>query len=152
MLPNCSFPSKQLNRNVTLHRLTYKLGLRLAQIPFVRNAIDDRADLSGFDHKPTVKLVLGLFLIVFSFIICWPAISALGTVALYFHRPKIAVIGAPLLYGFSHVCYITGMALAGAKYARLFFRWLSRVLVERMLALAPGITPKVETLTPGEEL
>ena len=120
-----------------MHRLVYKLGLRLSRIPFIRNAIDDRADLSGFDHKLNFKLVFGLFLVAFSFVICWPAISALGTLAIYFRRPKIAVIGSPILYGFSHLCYLTGMALAGAKYARLFFRWLARVGVERMLSYGP---------------
>jgi hypothetical protein len=131
-----------------LHRLAYKFGLRLARIRFVRGAIDERADLSGFDHKPTVKLVAGLFLIVFSFIIGWPAISGLGALAIYYHRPRIAVIGSPILYGFSHVCYIAGMALAGAKYARLFFRWLARVWVERLLSHGRGATPKVEALGP----
>ena len=126
-----------------MHRLAYKLGLRLSRIGFVRLAIEERADLSGFDHKFTFPLVLGLFLIVFSFVICWPAISALGAVAIYFRRPTIAVIGSPILYGFSHLCYISGMALAGAKYARLFFRWLARVGVERMLSHGPQ-TPLTE--------
>jgi len=124
-----------------LHRLAYKLGLRLSRIPFVRSAIDERADLSGFDHKLNFKLVFGLFLIAFSFAICWPAISVLGTIAIYFRQPKIAVIGSPLLYGFSHLCYIAGMALAGAKYARIFFRWLARVWVERLLAHGPSTPP-----------
>ena len=124
--------------------LAYKFGLRLSRIPFVRSAIEERADLSGFDHKPTFKLVFGLFLVAFSFVICWPAISALGTIAIYFRKPKIAVIGSPILYGFSHVCYITGMALAGAKYARLFFRWLARVGVERLLTYGP---PESTSLT-----
>ncbi len=129
-----------------MHRLLYKLGLRLSRIGFVRSAIEERADLSGFDHKLNFKLVFGLFLIAFSFVICWPAISALGTVAIYLRQPKIAVIGSPLLYGFSHVCYLAGMALAGAKYARLFFRWLARVWVERLLAKGPA---DPGTLTPG---
>ena len=75
----------------------YKIGLRLAQIGFVRSAIDEKADLSAFDHKPTVRIVLGVSMIGFSYLIGWPAISTLGGVALYFRRPWIAVIGGPLL-------------------------------------------------------
>ena len=134
-----------------MHRLAYKLGLRLYRIPFVRSAIDERADLSGFDHKPTIPLVLGLFLIAFSFVVCWPAISALSAVAIYLHSPKLAVIGSPILYIFSHACYIAGMALAGAKYARLFFRWLARVGVERMLSHAPAATKLQAAPPPAAE-
>jgi hypothetical protein len=51
------------------------------------------------------------------------------------------------------------MALAGAKYARLFLRWLMRVWVERMLSYGPrpapgdqqAVSPALELATPREE-
>jgi hypothetical protein len=140
-----------------LRRLLYKLGSRLSQIPFVRSAIDERADLSAFDHKPTVRIVVGVIMVGFSFVISWPAISVLGTVAIFLRRPWIAVIGGPVLYGLSHLCFLGGMALAGAKYARLFFRWFMRVWVERLLSYGPRhppadpkvVNPPLELLTPG---
>lgn len=123
-----------LIKNLTMGALRYKMGLRLARIPFVRSAMDDRADLSAFDHKLTFKLVLGLFLITISNTLCWPAITALAGLSVYYRKPWIALIGGPLVYGITFVGSAVGMALSGAKYARAFSRWLTRVMVERMLS------------------
>ena len=112
----------------------YKLGLRLSQIGFFRSAMEDRADLREFNGRPTFRILLGVFMIAFSFVMGWPAISTLGGVSLYFRQPWIAVIGGPLLYGLSHLCFLGGMALSGAKYARIFLRWFARVWVERLLS------------------
>jgi hypothetical protein len=117
-----------------LHEWLYKLGLRLSQIGYVRCAIDERANLSAFDGRPTFRVILGVLMIAFSFVMGWPAISTLGGIALYFHLPWIAVFGGPLLYGLSHLCFLGGMALSGAKYARVFTRWFVRVWVERLLS------------------
>jgi hypothetical protein len=143
--------------NLTLQRLVYKLGTQLARIPFIRSAIEERADLSAFDHKPTVRIVVGVSMVGFSFVMCWPAISALTTISVFVRRPWIAVIGGPVLYGLSHLCFLGGMALAGAKYARLFFRWLMRVWVESMLSCGPEratgeakpVSPELELATPA---
>jgi hypothetical protein len=144
-----------------LRRLAYKLGLLLARIKFVRSAIDDQADLSAFDHKPTVKIVVGVSMVAFSFVMGWPAISALGTFALFIRRPMLAVIGGPILYGLSHLCFLGGMALAGAKYSRLFFRWCARKFTERLLSFGPPspesthpqtgqpLRPPIQLLTPA---
>jgi hypothetical protein len=112
----------------------YKLGLRLSQVSFVRSAIDEQADLSAFNGRPTFRILLGVFMIAFSFVMGWPAISTLGGISLYFRQPLIAVIGGPLLYGLSHLCFLGGMALSGAKYARIFMRWFARVWVQRLLS------------------
>jgi hypothetical protein len=113
----------------------YKLGLRLAQLRYVRNAIDQRADLSEFRKPPTFRIFAGMFLIAFSFVMCWPAIGALSAFAIYHHMYWIAAVGGPTLYILSHLCYIAGMVLSGEKYMRIFFRWLTRRGVERLLAL-----------------
>jgi hypothetical protein len=121
--------------------LAYKIGLRLARIKYVSRAIQDRANLNEFRGPPTVRIVVGVLAIGFSFLMCWPAISALGGVAIYFRQPWIVVVGAPLLYGSSHLCFLTGMALSGEKYMRIFLRWAVRVGVERLLALGAGTQP-----------
>ncbi|HWE04090.1 MAG TPA: hypothetical protein VG326_16915 [Tepidisphaeraceae bacterium] len=132
-----------------MRELAYKIGLRLSQIGFVRGAVDEKADLSAFDHKPTVRIVLGVSMIGFSYLMCWPAISALGGISIYFKKPWIAAFGGPILYGLSHLCFLGGMALSGAKYARLFLRWLARVGVERLLSC--GIDAKESTRPIGRE-
>ena len=114
--------------------MRYKIGLQLARIKFVRTAIDQRADLSEFRKPPTIRIFLGMFLIAFSFLMCWPAISTLGGIALYFHRPWILIIFGPVLYFSSHLCFLGGMALSGEKYTRIFFKWLLRCGVEKLLS------------------
>jgi hypothetical protein len=116
-----------------LNDWVYKIGLRLAQLGFVRKAIDDRANLEPFKKRPTFRILLGVFLIGFSFLICWPAISALGGIAIYLKSPWIIAIGGPVLYVLSHLCHIAGMGLSGAEYSLIFLRWFVRVAVERML-------------------
>jgi hypothetical protein len=133
-----------LTGNITLNELAYKIGLRLAQRQFVQSAIRDRADLEPFKQKPTFRILLGIFLIAFSFIACWPAISALGAIAFYCHVPMLAMVGGPILYGLSHLWFLLGMALSGAEYSRIFLRWAARVGVEKLLSFgASDETPEV---------
>ncbi len=66
---------------------------KIAKTRFVRKAIEDRADLSAFRQKPTPRILLGVFLIAFSYVIAWPAIGALGTLSVYMEKPLILIIG-----------------------------------------------------------
>ena len=104
-----------------------------AQTELARNAVKDKADLTAFRQKPTPKLIFGIFLIVFSYVVCWPLVGALGIMAVYLEKPLIVVIGGPLAVGFSHLVFILGMALGGAEYTRIFLRWVARVMVEKYL-------------------
>ena len=104
---------------------------KLAQTEFVRNAIADKADLSAFRQKPTATIILGMFLIVFSYVIGWPAVGALGTLSVVMEKPLILIIGGPLIYGLSHLVFLLGMILAGADYTKIFLRWAARVVVEK---------------------
>jgi hypothetical protein len=118
--------------------LIIRKGLvRFADIDFVRTAIEEKADLKAFGEKPSLQVIAGVFLICSSFILGWPAVAACGVVALKLHEPLIAVIGGPLIYGLSHLVFLLGMYFSGAKYTLIFFRWLSRASVEKLLALIP---------------
>jgi hypothetical protein len=107
---------------------------RIAKTDFVRSAINDKADLSAFKEKPSIRIILGVSAILFSYIIAWPAITALGAISVYLNEPLLIVIGGPLLYGFSHLVFIFGMYLAGAKYSKIFLRWATRAAVEKLLS------------------
>ena len=111
-----------------------RLGRRLARIPFASAAITDQADLSEFREPPTLRVILGVFTICLSFVICWPAITAIGAFSAYVQRPWILAIGGPILYGLSHLCFIAGMLLSGKQYTWVFLRWATRVGVEKLLA------------------
>jgi hypothetical protein len=104
---------------------------KIAKTKFVRTAVEEKADLSAFKERPTVRIILGVSAIGISYIIGWPAVALLGTLSVYFKDPLIVVIGGPVTYGLSHLVFLLGMYLAGAKYTKIFLRWAVRVMVEK---------------------
>ncbi len=110
---------------------------RISETEYVRSAIEDKADLSAFKEKPSIRVILGVSAICFSYIIGWPAISALGAFAFYLKRPWLIAIGGPLLYGLSHLVFLLGMYLAGYNYTKIFVRWATRVAVEKWISKSP---------------
>ena len=113
-----------------------KLIIKIAEINFVRTAIEEQADLSAFKGRPSLQVVTGVLLICLSSLLGWPAVAASGVLAIQLNEPLIAVVGGPLIYGFSHLVFLLGMYFSGAKYTVIFFRWLSRISVEKLLAWA----------------
>lgn len=110
-----------------------KLLLYLSQRSFVRRAIADKADLSAFNGPPSLKVIVGVAAILFSYVIGWPAVTFLGGVAVYFEQPLIAAIGGPLIYALSHLVFLAGMYLAGAEYTWIFLRWATRAAMLKIL-------------------
>ena len=106
---------------------------RIANTPYARKAVEEKADLIAFKQKPTARILLGVFLISFSYLIGWPAVSALTGLAIYLKEPLVVVIGGPLTYSLSHLVFMAGMYLAGAKYSAIFLRWATRVAIEKLL-------------------
>lgn len=118
-----------------------RLLARLAAIPFVRTALEDNADLSAFKGRPSLDVVLGVSAILFSYVIGWPVISVLGAVAVYYERPVIVLVGGPAAYALSHLVFMLGMYLAGARYSWIFLRWLTRVAMLKLFKLYPDADP-----------
>ena len=106
--------------------------LRLARLPYVRQAIAERADLSAFKKRPTLRILTGVFLITISFPMGWPAVAGATTLAVTLRSPWIAALG-PVIYGLSHLVFLAGMYLSGAEYTAIFLRWLTRKGVEQLL-------------------
>ena len=125
----CTFP--YMKKIIYLIR---QAVLKTAEKDFVRQAIADQADLSAFNEKPSVLVISGIFVICLSFVLGWPAVAALGALAVQLDEPMIAVIGGPLTYGLSHLVFLFGMYLSGGKYSLIFFRWLTRIIMEKLLA------------------
>lgn len=115
-----------------------KILARLARISFIRRAIEEEADLSAFKQRPTPRVVLGIFAIGLSYVIGWPLIAVLGAAAVHFGQPLLIVVGGPAAYGLSHLVFLLGMYLAGAKYSWIFLRWLTRVTVLKLLKNNPS--------------
>ncbi len=110
-----------------------KIMRRMAASAYVRAAVEDKADLSAFKQKPTCKALLGIAIIAFSYIIGWPAIGILAIVSARLNQPFLIVIGGPILYGLSHLVFMVGTVLAGIDYAKVFFRWATRILMEKWM-------------------
>lgn len=106
---------------------------KLSETEYVRGAIAERADLSVFRERPTPRIIFGLAVIGFSYIIGWPLISVLAALSMYLGKPMILAVGGPVSYGLSHLVFILGMYFAGAKYTRVFMRWLTRIAMERLM-------------------
>lgn len=105
--------------------------------PYVREAVMQRADLSAFREPPSFRIVLGMGLLVLSYVACWPLISVLGGLAAYLRQPWIAAAG-PVVYGLSHLCFLAGIALTGVEHLQIVLRWATRKGVEKLLASQPG--------------
>ena len=119
----------------------HKLVTKLASIGFVRRAMEDKADLSAFRQKPTARVIAGVTAIALSYLIGWPLIALLTTAAVYYEEPFIALVGGPVAYGLSHLTFILGMYLAGARYSWIFLRWLTRVGMHKLLKRYPQVLP-----------
>jgi len=111
--------------------LLQKIAGFAAKTEFGKNAVLSEASLDEFKKKPDAKIISGISLIIFSYIIGWPAVSVLGITAVYFSEPLIAIIGCPMIYGFSHLVFLLGMYLAGAKYSKIFLQWMTRLFIKK---------------------
>jgi len=88
-----------------------KIAGILAETKSIRGILEHPADLSEFRERPTPQLIAGLILIGFSYLIGWPAVTALSILAVYLQEPLIAIIGCPTTYGFSCVFFYRRLVL-----------------------------------------
>ena len=105
----------------------------ITKTKFASKAINDGADLSAFKEKPTAQIFLGIFLMCCSYIIGWPAVVLIGALSIHRHEPLLIIIGGPLLLVIAHLIFLAGMYLAGGKYIMVFFRWATRVTLEKLM-------------------
>jgi hypothetical protein len=111
---------------------------RLAATAYVRRAIEERADLSAFKQRPSLRVIAGVGAIMFSYVIGWPLIAVLGAASVHLNQPLVVVVGGPVAYGLSHLVFLLGMYLAGAEYSMIFLRWATRVAFLKLLNRYPG--------------
>jgi hypothetical protein len=100
----------------------------------VHSAIVERADLSAFHRRPGPKVICGLAVIAFSYVIGWPLIAVLGILSVHYDNAAIVAVGGPVAYGISHLVFLLGMILAGATYSRIFMRWAVCQSMTRLMA------------------
>ena len=107
---------------------------RIAQTKYIQGILENPADLSEFRERPTPRVLAGLILMGFSYLIGWPAVAALIILAAWLNEPLIAVIGCPVTYGFSYVVFIAGAWLARAPhYMGLLARYAIGLIFRKLL-------------------
>ena len=79
-----------------------------------------------------------------SYVIGWPLITLLGILAVYYEQPALVLLGGPMAYGLSHLVFLLGMYLAGARYSWIFLRWLTRVAMLKLFKRYPDAVPPVQ--------
>jgi len=114
-----------------------KIAGRLARAKYIREAFENPTDLKELRRRPTNRMLAGLILVGFSYLIGWPAVAAFGILAAYLREPAIAVIGGPAIYGLSHVVFLIGAWLAGAHYVKILTSYITRILFEKILGSHP---------------
>ncbi|HDQ03267.1 MAG TPA: hypothetical protein ENN23_01635 [Deltaproteobacteria bacterium] len=107
-----------------------KIADYLSQKKLIVKIMQNPEDLSEFKQRPTPRLVTGLFLMAFSYLLAWPAVAALSAIAVWYRQPLIAIIGGPVTYGLSYVVFIIGAWLARAPY---YMGKLTRYGVQRFV-------------------
>ncbi|HAR49779.1 hypothetical protein ER57_05150 [Smithella sp. SCADC] len=110
-----------------------KAALHFARKEFCRNAINERADLAVLRQKHTLPEKIGIFLIVFSFIMVIPSFFIVGLIAADLKKPMVGIIGIPVAYGISWLITMLGMYLTGPRYVKVLGCWITKVVLEKIL-------------------
>lgn len=115
-----------------------KTARYFARKKFCREAISERTDFSVIKEKLTFKIIIGLILIVISFLFVLPAFFVIGLIAYKLDKPVIGGIGMTVSYGFSWMLLMLGMYITGPDYAKTLGKWLTRVILEKILGTDAG--------------
>lgn len=111
-----------------------KISKKLAEVKYFREILENPADLSEFRERPTPRLIAGLVLMGFSYIMGWPAVAAMGILAAWLREPLIAVIGCPAIYGLSCVVFLVGAWLAQAPhYMAVLIRYAVGTILRKLV-------------------
>ena len=112
-----------------------KIAKYLAGKKYIREILANPVDLNEFKERPTPRLITGLILMGFSYVIGWPAVAALGALAVWLNEPLIVIIGCPMTYGLSYVVFIIGAWLARAPhYMGTLARYTIQIFLRKLLS------------------
>jgi hypothetical protein len=109
----------------------------LVQKQFFQRILQEELDLRCLKRKPTAREQFGIVLVLFSYVIGWPAVAFFGFLSLYLKQPLVLIIGGPLTYGTAHVVFLVGMYIVGKDYATLFMKWSIKKACEKLSAGGP---------------
>lgn len=109
------------------------LARKLASTAYGRRAMKERVTLEAFKARPSPRFLLGVSIVLISYLLGWPMVGLFSLLAAYFQTPALLLVG-PAFYGFSHLVFLFGMYFAGRdclRYADIMLSWSLRRAVER---------------------
>lgn len=107
---------------------------KIARMKTIQRIIQEELDLSCLKRRPTRCEQYGIVLVLFSYVMGWPAVAFFGFLSVYCKQPLVLVIGGPLVYGASHLVFFAGAYLAGKTYTKMFIKWSIKKACEKMFA------------------
>lgn len=117
-----------------IKKLVQKCRENLTQKQFFQRILREELDLRCLKRKPTAREQFGIVLVLFSYVIGWPAVAFFGFLSLYLKQPLVLIIGGPLTYGTAHVVFLVGMYIVGKDYATIFMKWSIKKACEKLSA------------------
>jgi hypothetical protein len=120
-----------------IKKLVQNCRKNLVQKQFFQRILQEELDLRCLKRKPTAREQFGIALVLFSYVIGWPAVAFFGFLSLYLKQPLVLIIGGPLIYGTAHVIFLVGMYIVGKDYATLFMKWSIKKACEKLSAGGP---------------
>lgn len=120
-----------------IKKLVQNCRKNLVQKQFFQRILQEELDLRCLKRKPTAREQFGIALVLFSYVIGWPAVAFFGFLSLYLKQPLVLIIGGPLIYGTAHVVFLVGMYIVGKDYATLFMKWSIKKACEKLSAGGP---------------
>ena len=97
-----------------MYTIRRKIADYLIRKKSISKMMESPVDLSELRQRPTKRMIWGWIIMAFSYVIGWPAVAALGVLAVWYKEPLIAVIGGPTIYVISCLVFILGAWLARA--------------------------------------
>ena len=107
---------------------------RIARMKTIQRIIQEELDLSCLKRRPTRCEQFGIVLVLFSYVMGWPAVAFFGLLSVYCKQPLVLVIGGPLVYGASHLVFFAGAYLAGKTYTKTLIKWSIKKACEKVFA------------------
>ena len=117
-----------------IKKLVQNCQKNLVQKQFFQRILQEELDLCCLKRKPTAREQFGIFLVLLSYVIGWPAVAFFGFLSVYLKQPRVLIIGGPLTYATSHVVFLVGMYIAGKEYAMVFMKWSIKKACEKLSA------------------
>lgn len=134
-----SFVPVELEQPACFQGKNFMIKRKIAQYlvgkKYIKEILENPADLGEFKERPTLRLIAGLILMVLSFIMGWPAIAALSAMAVWFKKPLIAIIGCPTTYALSYLVFIVGAWLSRAPhYMEILVRYTIQGFLRKLIS------------------